>query len=65
MTTPTDSRVVAAITADLRDFGYPDLTEEQVKKEIEDALAGRETGIIGMFVVDMLKKAGLWPKEEA
>lgn len=64
MNTPTDPRVITAVTADLRAFGYSNLTEAQVKTEIEDALAGKEPGIIGMFAVDMLKKAGLWPGEQ-
>ena len=65
MRPPTDPEVVRAVTADLKAFGYNGVTEEQVKAEITDALAGKETSVIGMVAVDMLKKAGLWQEEKA
>jgi hypothetical protein len=64
MTTATDPQVIAAITADLKAFGYTRLTEKQVKEQIKMALRGEQTTAIGVLAVEMLKKAGLWPGDE-
>jgi threonine dehydrogenase-like Zn-dependent dehydrogenase len=64
MTTVTDPEVIAAVTADLKAFGYSSATEAKVKEEIEVALTGKQPGLLGLFAVDLLKRAGLWPEGE-
>ena len=56
---------VPQITRNLRQFGYPSLTEDEVRAEVEGLAVGEEPqGIIGMFARDMLVKAGLLPGED-
>ena len=54
----TDKQI-EAITKNLKEFGYPDLTHEFVKSEIDKIMAGEQVGIIGMFAKDMLEEANL------
>lgn len=44
---------------DLREFGYPTLTRDEVEKELEAALKGEKLTVIGMFIQSDLEKAGL------
>lgn len=42
---------ITAKTKQLREFGYPELTEDEVAKELEGLLAGKQwTTVIGGFV---------------
>lgn len=54
----TDGRTVykedyiKAKTKDMIEFGYSDLTEETVRKQLENILSGKELDVIGMFMED-------------
>jgi len=50
---------ITAIRKNLTEFGYPGLTDEFVKSEVDKVLAGEPTGIIGKFAKGMLEEAGL------
>lgn len=41
---------IRAKTGDLREFGYNDLTEEDVSAQLEAILAGEQLDIIGKFI---------------
>lgn len=57
--TITDDQI-ATMTKALRAFGYSTVTIDFVRQESEKLLAGEEpTNVIGMFVKDWLKEAGL------
>lgn len=48
---------IKAKTADLRNFGYADLTEDQVGKQLEIALSGEgKLDVIGLFIEGDLVK---------
>jgi hypothetical protein len=41
---------IVAKTKDLREFGYPTLTEAQVKIQLEKVIAGKTLNVIGKFI---------------
>jgi hypothetical protein len=41
---------VARKVQELREFGYPSLTEQEVREEVENILAGKELTVIGQFI---------------
>lgn len=44
-------------TRDLRDFGYPNLTEDEVREQLEKVLKGEKLNVIGMFIEgDVVKR---------
>ncbi len=50
---------IAQIGRNLRQFGYDDLTDEEVAAQVKAIQAGeRPTNIIGMFARDMLEENG-------
>lgn len=59
MDTELKGQYVTQKTKDLRKFGYPDLTTDEVKVQLEKALAGEQLDVIGMFIQADLKDAGL------
>jgi hypothetical protein len=57
---------IAAIWRNLKDFGYDNLTSEEVATEVRRIKAGEEaTNIIGMFATTMLKEGGYIADEPA
>ena len=48
--TVTKEKYIKAKTKDLREFGYTNLTEEEVRVQLEKILKGEELDIIGMFM---------------
>jgi hypothetical protein len=62
--TALTDRSVRSILASLREFGYSDLTEQQVRDSSTRMLAQEKpTDIIDMFVSRMLREAGVLPEE--
>jgi hypothetical protein len=63
---PKTRRAYSAISASMREFGYPDVTSEMVA-EVHEAMREHRTlphGIVGMFAKDHLQRyidAGLLP----
>ncbi len=65
MTTPKRREVTYALAQSMREFGYPDVTDEMVG-EVLDAYVANKTelphGVIGMFLksqLDELSESGL------
>lgn len=48
--TVSRSAYVKAKTAQLREFGYSDLSESAVSEQIDKILAGQKLDVIGMFM---------------
>jgi hypothetical protein len=66
-TTLTD-RSVRLVLASLREFGYRDLTETEVRETANGLLDGsvaRDRDIIAMFIHGLLRDAGVLKDDEA
>lgn len=48
--TVTKEQYIKAKTKDLREFGYVNLTEEDVSNQVENVINGEELNVIGMFI---------------
>ena len=46
----TQEAYIKAKTQDLREFGYPTLSEDEVRQQLENVLAGKKTTVIGEFI---------------
>lgn len=58
------SDYVNAKTGDLKAYGYPSLTEEEVSQQVEKILKGEELNIIGMFCKSDIDVEGTFKANE-
>ena len=56
---------VRSVTRSLREFGYSELTEQEVRETSDRLLAGGapDGDVIAMFIARMMREAGLLPDE--
>ncbi len=66
MSARVTSKQIAGMALALSDFGYPDVTDEEVADWCDELLAGRTPDdVCAMFVASWLDEAGLLPHEVA
>ncbi len=60
MKAEVSDQLIARIRRNLVEFGYNDLTIEDVREQVEKARAGEEVTVIGMMARTMLEENKVW-----
>lgn len=56
-TTESKEQYIAKKTRDLQQFGYPNLTKDEVREQLEKALNGEKLNVIGLFIQSDIRKS--------